>query len=579
LITGGSRFEPQVARDLEVLGYTMVQAYGLTETTAAATVTPVRSNVIGTVGYPLPGVTIRIDQPNAEGIGEVLIGGDILMSGYYRNPEATSEAIRDGFLHTGDLGRLDPAGNLTITGRSKDVIVLSSGKNVYPEEVEEHYQKSPYIKELCVMSMPDASGPGDTLHAVIVPDLDEFRRRNQSTIGDMIRYELENRSRELASFMRVHSMAIRNEPLPRTVTRKLKRFEIYDEAVEGARSRKESGPREDAEPLRSGTGLVVARAIHKAKPDAGALNPDMNFDLDLSFDSLARVELLAAIEAELGVEVPSEEVSRVFTIAELVAALEGAAASGAGDRTTWKDKLTAGGDDQLASQFIQESRASLTFFGFPTIRLFGMLSWFLFRTRVRGLDKLPRNGPFIICPNHVSYLDSFLLCTVLPFRVIRDIFILGYTDYLQGPIAGPLARSVNIVPVDPNANLTRAMRVAAVGLRKKRILLVFPEGERSFDGGLTEFKKGSAILSIELNAPIVPVGLNGTFEAWPRGGRLKAHPVDIRIGDPIDPADFRDSDDPYTAINDALKTAVADLLDPKYRGETAPSPSETEKPA
>jgi long-chain acyl-CoA synthetase len=180
---------------------------------------------------------------------------------------------------------------------------------------------------------------------------------------------------------------------------------------------------------------------------------------------------------------------------------------------------------------------------------------------VEGLEKLPASGPFLICPNHVSYLDPFLLCSVLPFRVIRDIFILGYTDYLQGRVAGRLAASVNIVPVDPNANLSRAMRVAAHGLREGRILLVFPEGERSISGKLTKFKKGSAILSVELDAPIVPVGIVGTFEAWPRGGKVRPHPVTYRFGDPIDPKRFSGEPDPYDAVNSALRDAVSSLIE------------------
>jgi len=123
-----------------------------------------------------------------------------------------------------------------------------------------------------------------------------------------------------------------------------------------------------------------------------------------------------------------------------------------------------------------------------------------------------------------------------------------------------LGNSVNIVPVDPNANLTRAMRIAAVGLRRNRILLVFPEGERSFDGNLTKFKKGASILSVELNVPIVPVGIRGTFAAWPRGGSLKAHPVEIAIGNPIYPNSAGDSGSPYKRLNDTLKEAVAELL-------------------
>lgn len=562
LITGGSRFAPSIAEDFQALGYSMVQAYGLTETSAAATITPVSRNAVGTVGLPLRGVTVRINDPNEAGIGEVCISGEVLMQGYYQNASATDETLRDGWLHTGDLGQLDAAGNLTITGRSKDVIVLSSGKNIYPEEVEEHYEKCPYIKEMCVMSMPDVSGPGDTLHAVVVPDLDEFRKRNQTAIAQMIRYQLENRSKELASFMRVHSLTVRNEGLPRTATRKLKRFQIYEEEVQGLSTRDAATtPMEDHTRLREGVGARVAKAIHEAKPDLGGLEPDMNFDLDLGFDSLGRVELLATIETDLGVELAEEVANRILTIAELIEALQEADSVDRAPGRSWKEKLTTDNDEELAREYIRDSRASLTFFGFPTIRLFGLMARIPFRTKVRGLEKLPDSGPFLICPNHVSFLDPFLICSVLPFRVIRDIFILGYSAYFEGTIGSRLGNSVNIVPVDPNSNLTKAMRIAAVGLRKDRILLVFPEGERSFDGHLTEFKKGAAILSIELDVPLVPVGIRGTFAAWPRGGNLKAHPVEIVVGDPIHPNGFRNASDPYAAINDRLKNAVAGLLE------------------
>jgi len=560
LITGGSRFEPSIARDFQTLGYTMVQAYGLTETTAAATVTPISNNVVGTVGLPLRGVSVQIYHPNEEGIGEVCIAGDILMQGYYLNDVATAEAIRDGWLHTGDLGRLDSDGNLMITGRSKDVIVLSSGKNIYPEEVEEHYEKSAFVKEICVMAMPKTSGPGDTLHAVVIPNLEEFRRRNQTAITEMIRYELDNLSKQLASFMRVHSLRVRNEPLPRTITRKLKRFEIHGEEVRVPETADSAFQTEDHERLREGVGAIVAEAIHAAKPDLAGLHPDMNFELDMGFDSLGRVELLVDIEARLDVEVDESKVSQIFTLEELLQVLGDSSGRESVQRRSWKEKLTADGDDDLAARFIRDSRASLTFFAFPTIRLLGLIAKIPFRTKVRGLEKLPREGPYLICPNHVSYLDPFLICSVLPFRVIRDIFILGYTDYFEGALMNWLGSTVNIVPVDPNSNLNRAMRIAAVGLRRRRILLVFPEGERSIDGNLTAFKKGSAILSIELGVPIVPVRMKGTFEAWPRGGDLRAHPVEILIGDPILPDTFAHAPDPYAAINEALRKAVAGLV-------------------
>src|SRR5881296_2790461 len=187
LASGGSRLEARIAQDLHDLGYTVLEAYGLTETSAAATITPVGDNHIGTVGIPLRGVTVRIDSPNHEGIGEVWVRGPVLMKGYYRAPDQTSETILDGWLHTGDLGFIDAAGALSITGRSKDVIVLANGKNVYPEELETHYSQSPFIKEICIVGIPedDHTPANEILHAIVVPEMDEFRRRGQTAIMEM----------------------------------------------------------------------------------------------------------------------------------------------------------------------------------------------------------------------------------------------------------------------------------------------------------------------------------------------------------------------------------------------------------
>src|SRR5205085_10964890 len=132
---GGSRFDAAIGRDLQALGFNLLQAYGLTETSGGAAATPPYDNVIGSVGKPLPGVEIRISDSEASeagkpASGEILIRGGIVMQGYYRRPDATAAAIRDGWLDTGDLGYFDKKGNLFITGRKQEIIVLSSGKNL-----------------------------------------------------------------------------------------------------------------------------------------------------------------------------------------------------------------------------------------------------------------------------------------------------------------------------------------------------------------------------------------------------------------------------------------------------------------
>jgi long-chain acyl-CoA synthetase len=187
LVTGGSRFDTQIGRDLFRLGFNILQAYGLTETSGAATALREGDPHVSSVGQALPDVEVKIVPGEYEGadaevdaeVGEVAIRGPVVSPGYYRRDDVNAVTFRDGWLYTGDLGYLDPDGRLYITGRAKDVIVLGSGKNIYPEEIEAHYGKSVYIKELCVMGRAREGAPAsERLHAVIVPDTSRTSRRS-----------------------------------------------------------------------------------------------------------------------------------------------------------------------------------------------------------------------------------------------------------------------------------------------------------------------------------------------------------------------------------------------------------------
>ncbi len=558
--SGGSRFDARIATDLSELGYTVVNAYGLTETSAAATVTPVSSNRIGTVGKPLRGVTVRIDNPNDEGIGEVWIGGPLLMRGYYRDEARTTEALRDGWFHSGDLGFIDSDGNLTITGRSKDVIVLANGKNIYPEEIETHYAKSPFIKELCVLGVVDESGPeGERLHAIVVPDMDEFRRRGQSAIMEMIRFEMENLSKDLASYQHVLSLSIRNEPLPRTVTRKLKRFEIQKEEESRRQSCVAQSKAVDHPRFASGMGEIVASLIRHEKADAVSLQPSLNIELDLGFDSLARVELLTEIESKTGIHLDDEEAARIYTLGELLDALESKTGTATSSARGWKEILARSPSEEWDGHYIFKSKPFATAVIIFLSRLLMLLSLPLFRLKWRGLENIPKSGPLLICPNHESFLDAPMMYAVMPSRVIANAFSLGYSDYWEGWFSRKIAESCNIVAIDSNANLVRALQAGAAGLKGKKNLIIFPEGTRSIDGHIAEFKKGAAILAAELGVLILPVGINGTFESWPRGGGFRFHPIEIAFGKPIDPQQFTNEPDPYAALTDYLRQAVKRL--------------------
>src|ERR1039457_5136598 len=350
LVTGGSRFDPAVARDFYSFGIDVLNAYGLTETSGGAFLNPPGKVVFGSVGPPLPGVEARIVDPKpvedgAPPAGEIAIRGAIVMKGYWSRPEPTAEVLRDGRFYTGDLGYFDSRGNLFITGRRKEVIVLANGKNVYPEEIEAHYLQAPYVKEICVMALE--ARPGDPtserLHAVVVPNFELLRECKIVNSKEVIRFDIEALSHKTASTKRLGSYDIWQEDLPRTTTRKLKRFQIEKKV----RELKQHGggesdmPGDAQRPLTSDQqswlereevtrALAVVRESSRDRTHVGSLRPTDNLELDLGLDSMQRIELLTALEQQLGGEVPESQLAEIYTVRDLVDAILASASRGEG---------------------------------------------------------------------------------------------------------------------------------------------------------------------------------------------------------------------------------------------------------
>ena len=197
-------------------------------------------------------------------------------------------------------------------------------------------------------------------------------------------------------------------------------------------------------------------------------------------------------------------------------------------------------------------------------RLLFLLSKLVFHYRAVGVENVPKDGPYLMCPNHESFLDAPMIYAALPSRTIGSIFSLGYSDYWEGPITRRISELCNIVAIDPNVNLVRAMQAGAVGLKRNKVLLIFPEGTRTIDGRLQEFRR-TAILAYEMGVPILPVGINGTFEMLPRSGGFKFHPIEIVFGKLIDPREFAGAADPYAALTDLLRDRVSNLKTSKEK--------------
>ena len=580
LVTGGSRFDVAVGRDFYRMGFDLLQAYGLTECSGAATVMRPGESWTGSVGRALPGVEIRIlpregGAEEAAADGEVVIRGPIVMEGYHNRPDVNSAVLREGWLHTGDLGRLDRGGHLFITGRQKEIIVTSGGKNIYPEEIEAHYRQSAFIKDICVVGM---SLPGERaaerLHAVVVPDFDQLRQRQIVNVREIIRFEIEGISIHLPSYKRVLGFDIWTEDLPRTSTRKLRRFEIE------RRVRAQAGaalPVSDVE-------LSEAEAVWAAEPEVARalgliaeaarrqppIRPDANLDLDLGLDSMQRVELITRLEQTFGVALPEAAASQAYTVRELIEAFRtggGARAAPSAEGDPWARLLAASAPpDAEVEELLRPRRlASLTLF--IALKIVYALAWVFLRFRVSGREHLPAAGPFVLSPNHQSYIDAFLLSAALPYRLVGQMFFVGASEFFETPLMRFLARQVRLVPVDPDRNLVRAMQAGAYGLRRGGVLILFPEGERSPDGSPKRFKKGASILSLHLRVPIVPVGLEGAFDVWPRGkSPQRLARVRMRIGPPLPPpeplpqdASLGESEARYASAAEQLRQAVVEL--------------------
>ena len=576
LITGGSRFDPAVGRDFHALGFDILQAYGLTETTGGAACTPPGGNVIGSVGKPLPGVSIRIvdatPPADGEGVpsGEIAVAGPIVMKGYYNRPDATAAVLRDGWLHTGDLGYLDPGGNLFITGRLKEIIVLSSGKNIYPEELEQHYMQSSWIKEMCVLGVQSPDEPAaERLHAVVVPNFDVLREKKVVNAREVIRFDLETLSARLPSTKRILSFDIWQHDLPRTTTRKLKRFEIEQRVREmGAGAGNGSGaaappplPAEDQQWLDDpGVQRALKVVREQARGDDRPIRPADNLELDLGLDSMQRVEMLVALQQEFGSSLPETVMSEVYTVRELVDRVL-AAGPGVepGARQLAWDQVLAAQETNPHVIAATRPRPFGTAVGFVLSRMLQMWARDRCDLRIYGLENLPAHGPFILAPNHQSYVDPVGVAVCLPWNVFRDAFALGTTEIFGSVLPLWFAHLLKVVPVDPDASLVSAMRAGAYGLRRGKILLLYPEGERSIDGTPRPFKKGAAILAAHLRVPVCPVAIDGFYQMWPRGKKFQGlRPLRVAFGKPVPPPEH--AGNPEAAVEQMIAEVKARVV-------------------
>ncbi len=233
LVTGAAAISPNVVRGFQDLGIDMVMGYGLTETAPLVSGTPDftdRYSKAGSVGQVVPSGQLQIIDQNEDGIGEIIFKGPNVMLGYYNMPEKTAEVLKDGWFYTGDLGFVDENGCLYLSGRKKNVIVTKTGKNIYPEEIEEYLNKIPYIEE-CMVYGTENEETGETIVSVqIRPAYDTINDEfgcadDQDEVYKLLKSKIADLNQTLPNYKRVRHIVIRNEEFVKTTTHKIKRQE------------------------------------------------------------------------------------------------------------------------------------------------------------------------------------------------------------------------------------------------------------------------------------------------------------------------------------------------------------------
>ena len=545
---GGAKLNEEAGRYLVKLGFIILEGYGLTETSPVVTFNPLKRQKIGSVGKVIPDVEVKVDNPDAMGMGEVVIKGSSVMKGYYNRADETASVLRDGWFYSGDLGHIDKDGYLYLTGRKKEIIVLSSGKNIYPEEIEAHYTKSPYIKEICVLGVGLAEE--ERLAAVVVPDTNFCRKMGVVDFNSTIRWELENLSERLAPYKRIKGYIIIKEDIPRTRLGKIKRYEVKNKYLDELKGINSKGVTEeipvtdeDLKLLSSGVGRKVIDVLNKHAKIERQIALSDHIELDLGIDSLGRVEIIVALEQALDIHIPNEAMTNVFIVKELILEIE-KLVPGEGvkreptpqakSQTLWNDILNENPTEDIIKK-INLAPNWMTILG---MLLFAEILHFMFRVfwrlKVSGTENIPRIGKCILCVNHGSYLDAFIVEASMPARLQKGLFFVGFRAYFEQPLIRNIIKYIRVIPIDPGMYFVEAMQASSYVLKNDKMVCIFPEGQRTIDGNVKEFKKGVGILAKELNVPLVPVLITGSYESWPRTNPLpRPHPIKITFGRPF----------------------------------------------
>ncbi len=522
LVSGGAKIEPAILEDFKTLGIKVLEGYGLTETSPIIAFNRPNDIHIGTVGTTIPGVSAKLSDD-----GEIIVKGRNVMKGYYNRPDATEEVIdHKGWFHTGDLGKIED-GYITIVGRKKEMIVLSNGKNINPVDIENEIVKgTDLITDIAVVEH------NNHLLALVFPDFDKVKERKITNITETLKWEIiDSYNVKAPAYRKILEIKIVKEELPKTKLGKLRRFMLKDiinnseKKIISEENKKEQNQNIKKDDKEYNTREFQALYEYMKKEHELDITPDSHIEIDLGLDSLDVVELNAFIEKTFDFTVNEDEVGGIKVIRNICEYIRVHSNAYHNESVNWKDILNEKINYQLPKSW------AVLLFRILTAPIFALY----LRLEKKGLEKIS-SEPRIYVLNHESFVDAFALSHIFKYKQAKDTYFFAIKKHFDKPVRRFFANNGNIVLVDINKNLKESLQIAAEVLKENKNLVIFPEGARTRDGEIHEFKKFFAILSKELDIPVTVVGIDGFYESMPFGSSFpKPGKVKIEVLEDIYP--------------------------------------------
>ena len=506
IVAGGAKLDPEIARFYETLGIYSLEGYGLTETSPVIAVNSKKERKIGTIGKKLYNVDVKIENE------ELWVKGPIVMKGYYNKPEKTAEVMtKDGWFKTGDLAKIDEEGYITIIGRRNSMIVLSNGKNIDPETLENRLiaKSDKLIKEAGIFNHQNK------LAAIIIPDLLECRKRNINNVKTYIPNIVEDYNLSAHNYEKVLDYKVFEEELPKTRVGKLRRFmlpNLYEQNV--VKKAKVAEP--DNEVYK-----ILKEYVKKAKGIEP--QPEENLELEIGMDSLDIVEFFAYIENNFGLQLDEEKFAEMPNLKLLSEYINEKAVKIENNEINWKQII------EEAKPIKDDKNRWITKF----LKVFlDVIIKVYFRIQRNGREKLDPK-PKIYVSNHQSFIDPLILGSLLPKSILYNTIFLAIDWYFKKFPLKLLVSNGNVILIDINKNIRKSVEEIVGYLKSGKNVLIFPEGARTKDGKVAEFKKVFAIISKELGIDVQCLGIKGGFEAYsrymkfPKPKKIKVAVLDI----------------------------------------------------